>query len=153
MKKNFKTLLQRFFIALVLTASSQITLGQSISASKIFEFLQHQQTSKIVADLTSKQFKYMTTNTNSSYGITLKEYSKEGSLGKENFTFGKNNELFMIIYHPATSATFEAYKTKFLTADFGYAYSYKDTKYFENGSMRIGINEVRCNLSFFCKLN
>lgn len=61
---------------------------------------------------------------------------------------GKNSELFMFVYMPEYSV-YEILKNKILTPDFKYSYSYKNSKYYENWKIRVGINDVGGIISVF----
>jgi hypothetical protein len=63
-------------------------------------------------------------------------------MGVENLLVGSTDELFSIVYNPATRAIYLALKEKMLTKDFVYSYFYSITKYYENSEMRIGINDI-----------
>lgn len=73
--------------------------------------------------------------------------------GTELVSISQNDELFSIIYKLADSNFFSPLKEKLLTTEFGYVYSYKNTKYYESANMRIGVNTERKILSFFVALN
>lgn len=124
--------------------------AQSISATKIYEYLVLQNTSSISKDIESKGFVYKTSakapNGNFSY------YVKDSSYGHEACSLMSNDELFGIIYKPDRKY-FESYKEKMLTSDFNYSYSVGKDKYYENGKLRIGINGEDGILSFFSDLN
>lgn len=124
--------------------------SQSISSTKIYSFLESQNQNLIIKTLIERGFTYQEKNKTDN-SISLTTYIKNGSLGKEIFSIGSNDELFMIVYHPTTKA-YNSLKEIFLKSDFKYAYKYGNTKYFENGSMRIGSNDIIENLSFFCNL-
>jgi len=143
----------RSLIAIIsfLILSNTLSFSQSLSTSKIFGFLETQSLRNISKSLQEKGFKYINT-TSVDNGITLEQYSKNGSYGNEKISIGKNDELFILIYHPATIDLYKGMKEKALTSDFSLAYNYKQTKYFENGLMRIGINDISGDLSFFSKL-
>lgn len=83
--------------------------------------------------------------------FTEYSYNKNGSSGLEKFNIGFNDELFMIVYKPATNF-YSSMKEIMLTNDFAYSYSFKNNKYYVDGSMRIGINDINEIISFFVKL-
>ncbi|WP_146228835.1 hypothetical protein [Mesonia sp. K7] len=72
--------------------------------------------------------------------------------GLETFNFAKNDELFAIVYNIANNDFLEIIKSKLVTNEFSFAYSFKDVKFYENNKMRIGINEKSNILSFFVAL-
>lgn len=126
------------------------TNAQSVSASKILNYLENQKQTEISNALIKAGFQSDGKETN--YNGTLYSYHKAGTYGLEKFSFGYTEELFSIIYKPASNF-YSAMKEKMLTSDFVYSYSYKETKYYENGSMRIGVNDVAKTISFFVILN
>lgn len=124
--------------------------AQSISASKIFNCLDSQRQTEVSADLLRLGF----TLTEKKETTMFKgyAYTKKSSYGIENFNLAVNDELFSVIYKPATSDIYSAIKEKILTEDFRYSYSYQVTKYYENSNMRIGVNDTNKIISFFVKL-
>ena len=84
-------------------------------------------------------------------GYLLYWFHKESSLGVELLQIGKNSELFMLLYVPA-KAYFSTYKELLLTNDFDYKYSGPNDKYYENETMRIGINSNKGIISLFVNL-
>jgi DNA polymerase III delta subunit len=133
---------------LMLAMSCSFVNSQSISVGRVYSFLKTQDQKAIVKELVSNGFSFSEKTTD--YGISTKIYSKTGSYGKEGFTIGFNNDLFLILYHPAPSY-YSSLKEKVLTSDFVYAYKNGNAKYYENGSMRIGINDTQGNVSFYVK--
>lgn len=148
-KSNILCKLKKATVLFLFVLSYSFIYSQSISVSRIYSFLKTQDQKAIVNELVSKGFSFSEKTTD--YGITTKIYSKTGSYGKEGFTIGFNNELFLIVYHPVPSY-YSSLKEKVLTSDFVYAYKNGNAKYYENGSMRIGINDIQGNVSFFVKL-
>ncbi len=123
--------------------------GQSVSASKILNFLNSQNTTTIGAELKKVGFTFK--GKSNFDGNTEYSYYKNGRFGLEKFNVTSNDELFSIVYKTSPEA-FQAYKHKLLTNDFEYAYEMRNNKYYENGSMRIGINENSSIISLFVKL-
>lgn len=147
---NSKNILSALFLLCFFTIGTKNAIAQSVSASKIYEFLESQNPKQILKDITAKGFKYKSDLLMSDYGFNAKAYQKNASLGTEYFTVGNNDELFIIIYRPILKA-YSGYKEKLLTSDFKYSYLYKNIKYYENSFMRIGINDKTGDLSFFSK--
>ncbi|MEI8203361.1 MAG: hypothetical protein WCH34_10145 [Bacteroidota bacterium] len=141
--------IQLYSIIILITFFSTFTYSQSISVSRIYTFLETQNQKAIVRELVSKGFSFSEKSTD--YGMTMKTYIKTGSYGKERLVIGFNDELFLIIYNPTTSF-YSTLKEKVLTSDFEYAYKHGDAKFYENGSMRIGINDKIGNVYFYVKL-
>lgn len=125
------------------------TNAQSISASKIINYLDGQKQIEISADLLKLGF--IQTEKKETSMFKGYAYTKKSSYGIENFNLAINNELFSIIYKPATSDIYSAIKEKMLTKDFIYSYSYQTSKFYENSNMRIGVNDTKCIISFFVK--
>lgn len=125
------------------------TFGQSVSASKILNFLNSQNTTTIGADLKKVGFTFK--GKSEFDGFTEFSYLKNGNYGLEKINIGYNDELFSVVYKTSPEA-FNGYKAKLLTSDFQYTYSFKNSKYYENENMRIGINEVSNIISCFVKL-
>lgn len=123
--------------------------GQSVSASKILNFLNSQNTTTIGAELKKVGFTFK--GKSNFDGYTEYAYNKNGLYGLEKFNITLNDELFAISYKTSPEA-FQAYKIKLLTNDFVYAYEMRNNKYYENGNMRIGINENSSIISLFVKL-
>jgi len=123
--------------------------AQSISASKIMKYIENQKQTEIAKELLSMGFVYDGKETNNN--MTMYSYSKKANNGLEKLTIGYNDELFIVHYKPTTNEIYSSIKEKMLTSDFGYSYSYKTTKYYENGSMRIGVNDTSKSISFFAK--
>lgn len=122
--------------ALVIFSFANNLSAQSISASKITGYLEKQNTSTISADLLKLGFSFMEkkeTSVFKGYG-----YSKNSEYGLENFNIAINDELFSVIYKPATKDMYSALKEKMLTNDFVYSYSYQVTKYYENQICELG---------------
>lgn len=123
--------------------------AQSISASKILNYLNSQKQTTISADILKLGFtqtEKKETSTFSGYA-----YTKKDKMGTENLNIAVSDELFSIIYKPATAAIYSALKEKMLTKDFTYPYSHQATKYYESTNMRIGINDTSKIISFFVK--
>lgn len=123
--------------------------AQSISASKIISYLNGQNISDISSDLLKLGFisgEKKKTSIFSGYA-----YSKNSEYGTEKLNIAINDELFSIIYSPATQSMYSAIKEKMLTKDFKYSYSHQVTKYYENTTMRIGVNDSSKIISFFVK--
>ncbi len=111
--------------------------GQSISASKIHEFLNSQNVKSISDYLTTKDFVYQN-------DILI----KKGAYGYEALSFFKNDELFGIAYQPA-GEFYSSYKEKLLTPDLKYVYQGGGNEYYENNDMRIGVNNTTKMITFF----
>lgn len=143
MKANY--LLTTLIFVLSLSTNA---ISQSVTASKILSYLKSQSQIEISKDLVKIGFvfdkKYTEPN------LTEYSYNKNGNYGIEKFNISFNDELFMIVYKPANS--YSSMKEIMLTNDFVYSYSYKNNKYYVNGSMRIGINDTSGIISFFVKL-
>lgn len=123
--------------------------AQSLSYSKLNDYLSNQSYQYIEADLTSKGFKYVKTTDEPNY--YQKGYSKTSIDGKENISIVRNDEMFSLVYQPTTEA-FNSLMQIILTPDFEYSYSYKNIKYYENGYRRVGINSEKGILSLFVNL-
>lgn len=126
------------------------TNAQSISASKIINYLDSQKQSEISSDLLRLGF--VLTEKKETAMFTGRAYTKKSGYGIESLNLAVNDELFSIIYKPATSDIYSAIKEKMLTKDFIYSYSYQVTKYYESSNMRIGINDTSKTISFFVTL-
>lgn len=135
---------------IILLGISTNTNAQSISASKIINYLGSQKQTEISADLL--QLGFIQTEKKETTMFKGYAYTKKSSYGIENFNLAVNDELFSIIYKPATSDIYSAIKEKMLTKDFIYSYSYQATKYYESSNMRIGANDTNKIISFFVKL-
>lgn len=119
--------------------------AQSISASKILDYANFQNISLITNELKQLGFQ---TKTDNSEGYPIYQFVKKTSRGVEKIEMGKNSELFMFTYKPEYSV-YKVLKSKMLTSDFQYRYSYKNTKYYENGKLRIGADDVNGIISIF----
>lgn len=119
--------------------------AQSISASKILDYANSQNISLITKELKQLGFQ---TKTDNSEGYPIYQFAKKTSRGIEKIEMGKNTELFMFTYKPANDA-YNIIKDKILTSDFQVGYNYKNGKYYENGNMRIGINDTSGIISAF----
>ena len=76
------------------------------------------------------------------------QFAKKSSHGVETVEISKNSELFMFVYK-TNSEVYQILKNKLLLPSFSYAYAYKNTKYYENSQMRIGLNDNNNILSIF----
>ncbi len=130
---------------LFLLMFSIISYSQSISASRILYFASSQNIDAIIKELKQLGFK---TRTENSEGYTIYQFLKKTRRGVEQVEMGKNTELFMFTYKPEYSV-YSILKGKILTSDFKYSYSYKNTKYYENGKTRIGDDETKGIISVF----
>ena len=119
--------------------------AQSISASKILDYANSQNISLITKELKQLGFQ---TKTDNSEGYPIYQFAKKTSRGIENIEMAKNTELFMFTYKPANDV-YNIIKDKILTSDFQFAYNYKNTKYYENGRMRIGVDDTNGIISVF----
>lgn len=137
-------------ILLMLIALSSQVYGQSISASQIITILNSQNNSKVEDNLKSMGFKFMSKEEDN--GIQISSYMKSGRYGSEHLELGRNKELYMFVYKPASSDFYEALKEKFLTSEFQYSYTFKNAKYYETTEMRLGINNSSSIISFFVPL-
>lgn len=135
-------------ILLALTLGTNVN-AQSISASKIFKYLDSQDITEISKDLKTLQFVSLGTGTQ--YNSTMYSYKKTGNYGVEEFSIVSNAELFSVLYKPVKSF-YLSMKEKMLTSDFIYSYSHNSTKYYESSSTRIGVNDVSGIISFFVEL-
>ena len=122
-----------------------IFTAQSISASKLLQYGNLQNISIITKEL--KQLGFQTKIDNSE-GYPIYQFAKKTSRGLEKIEMGNNSELFMFIYK-SESAVYEILKSKILTSDFKYSYSYKNAKYYENEKMRIGADDKNGIISIF----
>ncbi|AZA52759.1 hypothetical protein [Chryseobacterium sp. G0201] len=122
--------------------------SQSISASKLLDYINIQNSETITKELKQLGFQ---TRVDNSEGYPIYRFAKETSRGIEKIEVGKNTELFMITYRPEYTA-YEILRNKILTSDFQYAYSYKSTKYYENSTMRIGADNTNGIISVFKQL-
>lgn len=135
-------------LALMFCISVSIN-AQSISASKILGYLNGQKQSVISADLLKLGFTQPDKKESTTF--TGYAYTKKGELGIEYLSIVINDEIFSVLYKPATTALYSALKEKMLTKDFVYTYSYLTAKYYESSDMRIGINDTNNVISFFVK--
>lgn len=119
--------------------------AQSISASKILDYANSQNISLITKELKQLGFQ---TKTDNSEGYPIYQFAKKTSRGIEKIEMGKNTELFMFTYKLANDV-YNIIRDKILTSDFQFAYNYKNSKYYENGKMRIGINDTSGIISVF----
>ena len=119
--------------------------AQSISASKILDYANSQNISLITKELKQLGFQ---TKTDNSEGYPIYQFAKKTSRGIENIEMAKNTELFMFTYKPANDV-YNIIKDKILTSDFQFAYNYKNSKYYENGRMRIGVDDTNGIISVF----
>lgn len=137
-------------ITLIIILFCSITVFcQSVSTSKILNFLNIQNITTIGTELKKVGFTFK--GKSNFDGYTVYAYNKNGRYGLEKFNVGFNDELFTIVYKTSPEA-FQAYKLKLLTNDFVYAYEMRNNKYYENENMRIGINENSSIISLFVKL-
>lgn len=134
----------------ILLGISTNTNAQSLSASKIINYLHGQNQTEISADLLMQGF--ILAEKKETAMFKGYAYTKKSSYGIENFNLAVNDELFSIIYKPATTDIYSAIKEKMLTKDFIYSYSYQTTKYYESSNIRIGVNDTNKIISFFVKL-
>ena len=135
----------RKIFTIFLMVVSVITFGQSLCASKLLQFASSQNISIITKELKQLGFQ---TRTDNSEGYPIYQFAKKTSRGLEKIEMGNNSELFMFIYK-SESAVYEILKSKILTSDFKYSYSYKNTKYYENEKMRIGVDDKNGIISIF----
>ena len=119
--------------------------AQSISASRLLYYANYQNISSITKELKQLGFQ---TKTDNSEGYPIYQFAKKTSRGIENIEMAKNTELFMFTYKPANDV-YNIIKDKILTSDFQFAYNYKNTKYYENGRMRIGVDDTKGIISVF----
>ena len=119
--------------------------AQSISASRLLYYANYQNISSITKELKQLGFQ---TKTDNSEGYPIYQFAKKTSRGIENIEMAKNTELFMFTYKPANDV-YNIIKDKILTSDFQFAYNYKNTKYYENGRMRIGVDDTNGIISVF----
>lgn len=141
--------MKRTITLLIILFCSISVFSQSVSASKILNFLNNQNTTSIGTELKKVGFTFK--GKSNFDGYTEYAYNKNGRYGLEKFNVTLNDELFSIVYKTSPEA-FQAYKLKLLTNDFEYAYEMRNNKYYENGSIRIGINENSSIISLFVKL-
>jgi len=142
--------MKRIYLAILIIFGTTYNLSaQSLSTSKILDYLEKQDMSIISADLVKLGF----TSTEKKETTVFKGYgySKNDEFGSEKVNIAINDELFSVIYKPATKNIYSAIKEKMLTKDFPYSYSYQATKYYESSAMRIGINDRNSIISFFVK--
>ena len=123
--------------------------AQSISSTKIYEYLNIQNSKTISMDIESKGFQFK--GTAKAPNGNVNHYAKDSSYGHEKFSLFSNDELFAVVYKPGREY-YESYKERMLTSDFKYSYSSGKDKYYENGKIRIGINSDDGILSFFADL-
>ena len=126
------------------------TMAQSVSATKILNILENQNLAKIKTELVGLGFKQMGKATD--YNVQINSFMKSDRMGREHIELGKNSELFMFVYKPANKDLYNALKTKLLTSDFKYSYSYKDDKFYETDFMRTGAKDKYGIISFFVAL-
>lgn len=122
-----------------------ISFSQSISASRILYYANSQNIGVVTKELKQLGFQ---TRTDSSEGYPIYQFAKKASRGVENIEMGRNSELFMLTYKPAPDV-YIIIKNKILTSDFQFAYNYKNAKFYENGKMRIGVNDKSGIISVF----
>jgi len=136
-------------ITSLLLISGFIVNAQSISASKIFKYLDSQDIVEISKNL--KDLQFISLGKETQYNSTMYSYKKIGSYGVEQVGIGFGEELFSVIYTPEKSFYFSM-KEKMISKNFVYSYSHNNSKYYESDDMRIGINDVTGIISFFVKL-
>ena len=132
-------------ILYLLVILPSIFMAQSISASKLLQYGNSQNISIISKELKQLGFQSKTDN---SEGYSIYQFAKKTSRGLEKIEMSKNSELFMFVYE-AEHSVYEILKNKILTADFKYAYSYKNAQYYEDGRMRIGADDKNGIISIF----
>ena len=135
----------RRLFTILLMAVTVIIFGQSLSASKLLQYANSQNILVISKEL--KQLGFQTKIDNSE-GYPIYQFAKKTSRGLEKIEMGNNSELFMFIYKSET-AVYEILKSKVLTSDFKYSYSYKNAKYYESKKMRIGADDKNGIISIF----
>jgi hypothetical protein len=141
-----KRVLQIILIVIYFNSS---LCGQSVSVSKVVQFLISQDRTIIDLELKKLGFKFIEKKKFDEF--IQYTYFKNGMSGKEKINVGTNDELFCIQYF-TTADAFNIYKAKLLTDDFHFAYNYKENQYYENESMRIGLNEKSSIISCFVPL-
>lgn len=136
--------MKRIYLFLMLIISAQFS-AQSISASKLLQYGNSQNINSIKQELIQLGFQ---TKTDNSEGYPIYQFAKKSSHGVETVEISKNSELFMFVYK-TNSEVYQILKNKLLLPSFSYAYAYKNTKYYENSQMRIGLNDNNNILSIF----
>lgn len=136
MKQNY------LFLMLIFSA---LFSAQSVSASKLLQYCNSQNINSITHELIQLGFQ---TKTDNSEGYPIYQFAKKSSRGLESIEISKNSELFMFVYK-TNAEVYEILKSKLLLPSFSYAYAYRNTKYYENGKMRIGLNDSYNIFSIF----
>ena len=142
--------MKKFLIVLICLIATNKIYSQSVSITKIYSFLENQDDSFASSNLEKIGFEYVGNNYMS--GISMNNFSIDSYFGNEKISIGKNSELYMVAYNVSTKAIYDAYEEKSLTSEFNYAYSYKNVKYYESQSMRIGLNPNMNIISYFVTL-
>ena len=122
--------------------------AQSLSASKIISILENQSLSAVAQRMETSGFTYDGTSKFDGNMVEYR-YHKTTSHGTEAVTIGGNDELYSVVYKMANANVLNALREKMLTYQFVYAYSYKNSRYYESTNMRIGVNTGSNILSFF----
>ena len=143
--------MKQFYLFFAITLLSFSAYGQSVSASKIISFLESQNNTEITQNLKTLGFVFKGKSKVIGNFYEYMFYSTT-DYGTELLSISQNDELFGVVYKLANSNFFNSLKEKLLTSEFGYAYSYKNTKYYESTNMRIGVNSESRILSFFVAL-
>jgi hypothetical protein len=137
------------FIVIGILISVITANAQSVSIGKIFKYLEKQEQTEISKELVKLGFVYKGKMVD--YGLTQYKYEKNGTYGLELFSYGFSDELFALSYK-LTLNFYPTMKEIVLTNDFVYSYSAKNVKFYENNSMRIGVNDTSKIILFFVNL-
>jgi hypothetical protein len=127
----------------------KLSFTQSLSASKILNFLEVQKITVIKSELAKCKFKYL--DKQFVDGTETYAFNEIGNFGMELIYVSKSDELFSIVYKMPNDI-YLALKDKLLTKEFFYSYSFKNSMYYESENMRIGINDESSILSFFVRI-
>ncbi|MGY5351545.1 hypothetical protein ACXGQW_03110 [Wenyingzhuangia sp. IMCC45533] len=125
--------------------------GQSLSVTKLTQFLESQDFKIIESKLIAMSF--VVDSKNKEYNTITTTYFKKGSLGSEMLIVGKSDEIFSLVYKPSKKQFYSVLKQKFLTNDFKHAFSAKGHVFYESDYMRIGIKDSSNILNLIVNLN
>lgn len=146
MKKNYVMAITILFFSLSTGISAQ-----SVTVTKVLHYLEIQNQIEIEKDLVKVGFKF--NKKRSEPNMTEYSYNKTDNYGLQKISIFNNDELFSIVYHPVSDFYLSMKEIMLKKVDFTYAYTNKDTKFYESSNMRIGINDKYETVSFFVKLN
>lgn len=119
-----------------------MSYSQSLSITKVIGYASESDINFITTELSQKGFSVKKSVVE---GYPMYSYKKSSG---ETLSIGRNEELRMVIYKPSYEV-YQTFKTKVLTPEFHFSYSYKNNNYYESTFMRIGVNDTNGIISFF----